>query len=205
MKKSGAIYVNRDGRRYVNERASLGELTDTTVAQPGHIAYIVMDAKAWKEYVAKSLEDKLVPDETALMKWTKIVNNGRPVMAVADTLSEAAGVMGVDARGLEATVRDWNKMVKQGKDTAFGRQITGGIGEGPYYIVEQKVRYQTTLGGLRAGEGLRILDKSGKPIPGLFGAGCVVGGANGADSMTAMMNSWAIVSGVIAAETAVGK
>ena len=205
MKKSGAIYVNRDGRRYVNERASLGELTDTTVAQPGHIAYIVMDAKAWKEYVAKSLEDKLVPDEAALMKWTKIVNNGRPVMAVADTLSEAAGVMGVDAKGLEATVRDWNRMVKQGKDTAFGRQITGGIGEGPYYIVEQKVRYQTTLGGLRAGEGLRILDKSGKPIPGLFGAGCVVGGANGADSMTAMMNSWAIVSGVIAAETAVGK
>ena len=205
MKKSGAIYVNRDGRRYVNERASLGELTDTTVAQPDHIAYIVMDAKAWKEYVAKSLEDKLVPDEAALMKWTKIVNNGRPVMAVADTLSEAAGVMGVDAKGLEATVRDWNRMVKQGKDTAFGRQITGGIGEGPYYIVEQKVRYQTTLGGLRAGEGLRILDKSGKPIPGLFGAGCVVGGANGADSMTAMMNSWAIVSGVIAAETAVGK
>ena len=89
-----------------------------------------MDAKAWKEYVAKSLEDKLVPDETALMKWTKIVNNGRPVMAVADTLSEAASVMGVDAKGLEATVRDWNKMVKQGKDTAFGRQITGGIGEG---------------------------------------------------------------------------
>ena len=32
--------------------------------------------------------------------------------------------------------------------------------------------------------------------------GCVVGGANGADSMTAMMNSWAIVSGVVAAESA---
>ncbi|MEI3012364.1 MAG: hypothetical protein V8T46_10245 [Sutterella seckii] len=49
---------------------------------------------------------------------------------------------------------------------------------------------------------MRILDKAGKPIPGLYGAGCVVGGANGADSMTAMMNSWAIVSGVVAAETA---
>ena len=36
----------------------------------------------------------------------------------------------------------------------------------------------------------------------LVGAGCVVGGANGADSMTAMMNSWAIVSGVVAAESA---
>lgn len=205
MKKSGAIYVNRDGKRYVNELASLGELTDTTVAQPGHIAYIVMDAKAWKEYVNKSLEDRLVPDEASLMKWTKIVNNGHPVMAVADDLKKAAEVMGVNPEGLAATVKSWNEMVANGKDTQFGRKIVGGLGEGPFYIVEQKVRYQTTLGGLRAGEGMRILDKNGKPIEGLYGAGCVVGGANGADSMTAMMNSWAIVSGVIAAETAVGK
>ena len=205
MKKSGAIYVNRDGKRYVNELASLGELTDTTVAQPGHIAYIVMDAKAWKEYVNKSLEDRLVPDEASLMKWTKIVNNGHPVMAVADDLKKAAEVMGVNPEGLAATVKSWNDMVANGKDTQFGRKIVGGLGEGPFYIVEQKVRYQTTLGGLRAGEGMRILDKNGKPIEGLYGAGCVVGGANGADSMTAMMNSWAIVSGVIAAETAVGK
>lgn len=205
MKKSGAIYVNRDGKRYVNELASLGELTDTTVAQPGHIAYIVMDAKAWKEYVNKSLEDRLVPDEASLMKWTKIVNNGHPVMAVADDLKKAAEVMGVNPEGLAATVKSWNEMVANGKDTQFGRKIVGGLGDGPFYIVEQKVRYQTTLGGLRAGEGMRILDKNGKPIEGLYGAGCVVGGANGADSMTAMMNSWAIVSGVIAAETAVGK
>lgn len=68
--------------------------------------------------------------------------------------------MGVDAKGLEATVRDWNKMVKQGKDTAFGRQITGGIGEGPYYIVEQKVRYQTTLGGLRAAKACASLTRA---------------------------------------------
>ena len=205
MKKSGAIYVNRDGQRYVNDLASLGELTDTTVAQPGHIAYIVMDKKAWKEYVNKSLEDRLVPDEATLMKWTKIVNNGRPVMAVADDLKKAAEVMGVNPDGLTKTVKEWNDMVAAGKDTKFGRKIVGGLGEGPFYIVEQKVRYQTTLGGLRAGEGMRILDKNGKPIEGLYGAGCVVGGANGADSMTAMMNSWAIVSGVIAAETAVGK
>lgn len=58
------------------------------------------------------------------------------------------------------------------------------------------------LNGLKADAGLHILDKEGKPIPGLYGAGCVVGGANGANSMTAMMNSWAIVSGVVSAETA---
>ena len=203
MKKSGAIYVNKLGQRYVDENAALGVLTDKTVAQPDHIAYIVMDAKAWKEYVRKSLEDKLVPNEETLMTWTKIVNNGRPVMAVSDNLADAAKTMGVDAEGLAKTVAHWNDMVKAGKDTDFNRKITGGLGEGPYYIVEQKVRYQTTLGGLKADADLRILDKAGKPIPGLFGAGCVVGGANGADSLTAMMNSWAIVSGVVSAESAV--
>ena len=202
MKKSGAIYVNRDGKRFVNERESLGVLTDETVAQPGHIAYIVMDANAWKEYTRKSLEDKLVPNAESLMKWTKIVNNGRPVMAVSEKLADAAKVMGVDAAQLEKTVAHWNALVKAGKDADFGRQITGGLGEGPYYIVEQKVRYQTTLGGLKADARMQILDKAGKPIEGLYGAGCVVGGANGADSMTAMMNSWAIVSGVVAAESA---
>lgn len=203
MKKSGAIYVNKLGQRYVDENAALGVLTDKTVAQPDHIAYIVMDAKAWKEYVRKSLEDKLVPNEETLMTWTKIVNNGRPVMAVSDNLAEAAKTMGVDAEGLAKTVAHWNDMVKAGEDKDFNRKITGGLGEGPYYIVEQKVRYQTTLGGLKADADLRILDKAGKPIPGLYGAGCVVGGANGADSLTAMMNSWAIVSGVVSAESAV--
>ena len=202
MKKSGAIYVNKLGQRYVDENAALGVLTDKTVEQPDHIAYIVMDAKAWKEYVRKSLEDKLVPNEETLMTWTKIVNNGRSVMAVSDNLADAAKTMGVDPEGLAKTVAHWNDMVKAGKDTDFNRKITGGLAEGPYYIVEQKVRYQTTLGGLKADADLRIFDKAGKPIPGLYGAGCVVGGANGADSLTAMMNSWAIVSGVVSAESA---
>ena len=202
MKKSGAIYVNRDGKRFVDENAGLGVLTDTTIEQPGSIAYIVMDAAAWKQYVAKSLEDKLVPDAASLDQWTKIVNNGRPVMAVSKNLEDAAKTMGIDPKGLAAQVAHWNDMVKAGADKDFNRRITGGLGEGPYHIVEQKVRYQTTLGGLKADGGMRILDKAGNPIPGLYGAGCVVGGANGADSMTAMMNSWAIVSGVVAAETA---
>ena len=203
MKASGAIYVNNRGERFVDENAGLGVLTEATVAQPDSIAYIVMDKAAWEKYVAKSLEDKLVPDAAALDAWTKIVNNGRPIMAVSDSLEEAARTMGIDPAGLTKTVTHWNEMVKAGKDADFSRKITGGLGEGPYRIVEQKVRYQTTLGGLKADAGLRILDTAGKAIPGLYGAGCVVGGANGADSMTAMMNSWAIVSGVVAAETAV--
>lgn len=57
-----------------------------------------MDQAAWKEYVAKSLEDKLVASEADLYKWEKIVNNGRPVMAEGKTLAEAAKKMGINPR-----------------------------------------------------------------------------------------------------------
>ena len=49
---------------------------------------------------------------------------------------------------------------------------------------------------------MQILTKEGKPIGNLYGAGCVVGGANSADSMTTLMNTWAIVSGYVAGESA---
>ena len=203
MKKSGAIYVNMDGNRVVDELAGLGTLTDVSLAQKKSMLYIVMDKAAWKEYVAKSLEDKLVPNEETLEGWAHIVNNGHPVMATSMNLAEAAQKMGIDAAQLAKTVTRWNKMVAAGKDADFGRKALKPLSEGPWYIVEQKVRFCTTLGGLKANTGLAILAKNGKPIGNLYGAGCVVGGANGADSMTAMMNSWAIISGAVAADSAV--
>ena len=175
-------------------------MTDIRVAQKDKIMYFVMDANGYKRYLSKSLEDKLVPDEAELRKWLKIVNNGKPVMVESDSLAKAADVMGINAKNLEATVAEWNKMAEAGKDTQFGRKDPKELIKAPYYIVEQKPRFATTLGGLKANAKMQIIGKNGKPIPGLYGAGCVVGGANGADSMTAMMNSWAIISGVEAAD-----
>lgn len=203
IKKSGAIYVNRDGKRIVDELSGLGTLTKVTEAQKDSIMYIVMDKAAWKQYVAKSLEDKLVAEPADLDKWAKIYNNGYPVMATSTNVDEAAKKMGINPKGLNATIARWNKMVAEGKDSDFGRKVLLPLGEGPYHIVEQKPRFQTTLGGLKANAQMEILRKNGKPIGNLFGAGCVVGGANGADSLTAMMNSWAIISGVVAGDSAV--
>ena len=199
---TGAIYVNSQGKRIINERASLGELTDITVAQPDKIMYLVMDETGYKRYLAKSIEDKLVPDEKVLREWLNIKNNGKPVMVESDSLAAAAKEIGINPEGLEATVKQWNEMAKAGKDTQFNRKDPKELIKPPFYIVEQKPRFATTLGGLKANANMQILGKGGKPIPGLYGAGCVVGGANGADSMTAMMNSWAIISGVDAADAA---
>lgn len=76
------------------------------------------------------------------------------------------------------------------------------LGEGPYHILEQKVCYQTTLGGLKADAQMRILNTKGQLIGNLSGAGSVVGVANGADALTTLKNTWVIVSGYVAAESA---
>lgn len=203
MKKSGAIYVNADGKRVVNELSGLGTLTDVSKLQKRSMMFIVMDEPAWREYVAKSLEDKLVASEADLDRWASIVNGGYPVMAVSENLADAAKKMGINAAELQKSVDRWNGFVKAGEDKDFGRKVLKPLAKGPWHIVEQKVRYCTTLGGLKANADMQIVKKNGKPIGGLYGAGCVVGGANGADSMTAMMNSWAVISGAIAADAAV--
>lgn len=200
--RGSAIFVNTDGKRCVNENKSLGELTEATLAQKNHIMYLVMDQKAWEAYVKKAIDDHTVPDASTFEAWKSLRNNGRPVICTGE-LDGCAKEMGIDPAGLVQTVKDWNAAVKAGEDKAFGRTALVEIGEGPYHIVEQKARYQTTLGGLRANADMQILRKDGKPVGNLYGAGCVVGGANGADSMTTLMNTWAIVSGYVAGESAV--
>lgn len=194
----GAIYVNSAGNRVISEVASLGELTAATVEQEDKILYIVMDEEAYATYLAKSVEDKLIPSEEAISEWYKVQNDGKPVIVKGDDLAELAGQMGIDGEQLIKTVEAYNAMCENGQDTEFGKEDPVALKEGTYVIVEQKPRFQTTLGGLKANEKLQILNKDGEPIANLYGAGCVVGGANGADSMTAMMNTWANFSGYIA-------
>ena len=110
--------------------------------------------------------------------------------------------MSINAAEVKKTIESWNASVKAGEDKAFGRKTLKAIGKGPYHIVEQKGRYQTTLGGLKADAQMRILDVNGKPIGNLFGAGSVVDGANGVDALTTLKNTWVIVSGYVAAESA---
>lgn len=199
----GTIYVNTKGKRVVNETGTLGEQTEATVAQNDKILYLLMDEDAYRAYINKSLEDRLVASEDDLNKWYDIKNGGKPVIAKSKSLDELCSIMGIDAEGLKATLAAYNANCAKGVDPDFGKANPVALAEGGmYYIVEQKPRFSTTLGGLKADANMAILSTDGKPIKNLFGAGSVVGGANGKDSMTAMMNSWAIGSGRVSGESA---
>lgn len=101
------------------------------------------------------------------------------------------------------TVDNFNYWVAQGSDEEFHRDpeyLQEPIGAGPYYLIEQKPRFATTLGGLAVNRSLQVLNQQNQPIKGLYAAGEVVGGVMGSDSPSGANNAWALTSGKLAAE-----
>ena len=194
--KLSAILVNKEGARVVNEKASNRTILETELQQTGQQLYLVMDQATfdvWKDAVGYDVSAYLEANGATT-----------PVFAHGDTLSEAAEHAGIDAAALEATVETYNGCVEAGEDAEFGRgadYLTVKIGDGPYYIVEQKPRFATTMGGLVIDEALEVINKNGEVISGLYAAGEVVGGVMGDDSPSGANNGWAVTSGKLAAES----
>lgn len=194
--KMSAILVNKEGARVVNEKASNRTILETELEQTGQQLYLVMDQETfdvWQAAVGYDVSAYLEANGTTT-----------PVFGHGDTLAEAAEAAGVDAAALEATVKTYNGYVEAGEDAEFGRlseYMTMKIGAGPYYIVEQKPRFATTMGGLVIDTALEVINTSGNVIPGLYAAGEIVGGVMGDDSPSGANNGWAVTSGKLAAES----
>ena len=194
--KLSAILVNKEGKRVVNEKASNRTILETELQQTGQELYLVMDQATFDVW-----KDALGYDVSAYLEANGATT---PVFGHGDTIAEAAEAAGVDAAALEATVETYNSYVEAGEDAEFGRgaeYLTVKIGEGPYYIVEQKPRFATTMGGLVIDEALEVVNTEGGVIPGLYAAGEVVGGVMGDDSPSGANNGWAVTSGRLAAES----
>ena len=196
-----AILINKEGQRVVNEKASNRTILETELKQTDGLLYLLMDASTFDIFKGKLATGGI--SEGDINNW--LDNNGKttPVFAHADSLAELAGIVGMDAETLENTVKTYNTFVQNGKDEEFGRAaeyLTKEIGEGPYYLVEQKPRFATTMGGLVVTTNLEVKNTSDTVIPGLYAAGETVGGVMGDDSPSGANNGWALTSGKLAAE-----
>ncbi|MGN0775651.1 MAG: FAD-dependent oxidoreductase [Candidatus Ventricola sp.] len=196
-----AILVNAEGERVVNEKASNRTILEAELEQTGSMLFLLMDAQTfdvWKtKLAAAGLTEETIDGYVA--------NNGAsaPVFAHGETLAEAAAAAGVDGAALEKTVERYNGFVAAGVDEDFGRAaayMTMPIGDGPYYLVEQKPRFATTMGGLVVNTSLQVINTKDEVIGGLYAAGEVVGGVMGDDSPSGANNGWALTAGKLAAE-----
>lgn len=200
--EGAAILVNPEGKRVVNEKASNREILTVELEQEGQMLYVLMDAPTFETYKEKLATTGVTAE--AVDEYLAANGTSTPIFATADTLEELAAIVNMDPATLTATVDTYNSYVEAGNDADFGRPVeymNKQINEGPYYIVEQKPRFATTMGGLVVNTSLQVLNTNDEVIPGLYAAGETVGGVMGDDSPSGANNGWAVTSGMLAGES----
>lgn len=193
----GAIAVNQDGRRFVDESISYKLLGDAVMSQPYHTGYQVFD-----QPVFDSGDDRV-----RILDFHRRMEEG--LMFKADTLEALARQVEIPPETLTETVDRYNRFVDQGEDEEFGRQALvhrqgklRRIETGPFYAYPSTAAVFGTYCGLRVDASMKVIDVFGEPIEGLLAAGEVVGGFHGGAYMTGSALGKAVVFGRIAARTA---
>ena len=92
----------------------------------------------------------------------------------------------MDPAAFEAGIRDYNALVRAGKDTAFGRPLEKtakelALDRGPWYASVMSPKLHHCMGGVTVNAATEVLDVvTDRPIPGLCAAGECTGGIHGA-------------------------
>ena len=184
------INVNKNGERFVKEDARRDEFVAAIKKQPGGVVYDINDSS-----IVKPLNSFNEDVET-------LVSIGR--IYKADSLADLAKQLGMPADKLEATVAEFNKMVEAKNDPKFGRKLFDRpIVKPPFYATPRAPSIHHTMGGLQISTNAQVLDKNGKPIPGLYAAGEVTGGIHGSNRLGGNATADVLTFGRIAAKSAV--
>jgi len=186
VRGNGAILVNREGKRFVNELTTRDKASEATLAQTGKSAFLVFD-----EGIRKSL--KQIDGYFHL----ELVKEGA-------TPQQLATVLGMPPEVLAQTIETYNQAVDAKNDAAFKRpDLPRALRTAKYYAIEVKPGVHYTMGGLKITPAAQVVAKNGKPMPGFFAAGEVTGGVHGANRLGGNSISETITFGRIAGASAV--
>ena len=171
------IMINANGERFVDEGA---DFRNYTYAKYGRVILNQPGMFAWQVF-----DQKLIPmlrDEYRIKQVTKVR---------ANTLEELVQKMeGVNAERALQEIKQYNAAVQ--KDKKFNMAIKDGrrteglaidktnwantVDEPPFEAYAVTCGVTFSFGGLKITNDGEVEDTSGKPIPGLFAAGELVGG-----------------------------
>ena len=181
--KPGVIAVMRDGRRFANEGNSYHDFVQEMMkaARPGEeiAAWLVCDHRSLRRYGLGCVPPFPMPLRHHLR--TGYLKRGA-------TLAELAGQAGIDAKGLEMTVAEFNKHAVDGRDPAFGKgtraynryqgdalhgpnPCVAPLEHAPYYAIKLVIGDLGTYAGIKTDASARALNANGQPIAGLYAVG----------------------------------
>ena len=162
VRGEGAILVDHQGRRFVNELNTRKIVSNAITQTPEHSAYLIFDQGVRDRVNAIEFYDSI-----------NLVVHGNTIEKLAENIK-------VPVSNLEETLKNWNKAVANNDDTKFGR--TTGMAEldhAPYYAIHIAPAIHYTMGGIHVAPDTRVYDTNGNFISGLYAAGEVSGGLHG--------------------------
>ncbi|MFC3395982.1 flavocytochrome c [Brenneria rubrifaciens] len=166
VRGDGAIMINENGKRFVNELLTRDVVSQSILKQPGAHAYLVFN-------------DELVNQNQATKSYFK-----QKLVAEGDTPDALAKAIDVDGNQLTQTINTYSAAVKAKKDSEFGRDsMKLALDSGKYYAIEITPGIHHTMGGIAINDKAQVLDVNGKVIPNLFAAGEAAGGVHGANRL----------------------
>lgn len=195
VRVDGAILVNQEGRRFVNELDPAGKVAQAVIALPNHEAWLIVD-------------DGIVKKSSVL---TSACGFASPdIVKSADTPEALAESMNVPEKAFVSTLKRYRGMAAAGRDEDFGRaEMASALKTGRLYALKIRPAYHSTPGGVAADVRGQVLQPSGSPIEGLYAAGEVTGGVFGRSRLDNLGITSAVIfgraAGASAAEFALGR
>lgn len=122
------------------------------------------------------------------------------------TWKELAAKAGMSGKALPETMAAYEDSAKNGVDAQFLKEKAHlvSLGAGPYYAIKAAPLMLGSLGGISINDDFEVVEKSGKPIAGLYACGADAGGIYGGSYVVYEGGSlgWAFNSGRMAGEEA---
>ena len=179
------VFVNKEGKRYVNEYAERDVLSKAALDQTDGIFYIICDAKIASD-----------PDRIASMEAAGNVVS-------ADTLEELANKLGIPADTFVETIDRYNTFVENQVDEDFGKPLFGEkIDTAPFVATPRSPSLHHTMGGVKIDPEAHVINTEGNVIPGLYAAGEVCGGIHAGNRLGGNAMTDFLVFGSIAGTNA---
>ena len=185
---TGGIFVNQAGRRFVNESAPYDRIGRAIIAE---MEAGRLQCPFWMVYDDRS-GDMPPVKATNVSMVDPAQYREAGLWRTADTLEELAALIGVPPAVLVETVTRYNEMAADGIDRDFGRgdeaydrafsrgrSPMAPIETPPFHAAAFGLSDLGTKGGLRTDTRARVLDRSGRVIPGLYAAGNTMAAVSG--------------------------
>ena len=188
----GAIMLNQEGKRFVEELQRRDVMSKAILEQTGKYCYAIFNGEIEKRSHAITHHQ----DEVEVFTKTGILHK-------ADTIEGIADFFKIPVDNLKATIARVNEFARTGKDLDFNyRSRFVDLSTGPYWIYRGVPSVHHTMGGLKINPKAEVLDANDKPIPGLWAAGEVTGCTHGTNRLGSNAYTDIIVFGRIAGEAA---